>query len=79
MATWYPLEEYTEEQYLDKDIADKRQELEELKREVEEYTKRRDELRDVLDAAPEAVIYGLRLNANGEYFNPIGEITWFKQ
>jgi hypothetical protein len=72
MATYYPFEEYTEEQYLDKDIAAKRQELADLQFKV-------NELREVLDAAPEAVVYGLRLNAEGEYFNPIGEITWVKQ
>jgi hypothetical protein len=79
MATWYPLEEYTNEQYLGRDLATMKQELADLKREVEEYTKRRDELREVLDAAPEAVVYGLRLNAEGEYYNPLGEITWFRQ
>lgn len=68
----FPLEDYTEEQYLDRDIATKRQELTDLQKKI-------NELRDVLDAAPEAVIYGLRLNTEGEYYNPVGEITWFKQ
>lgn len=69
----FPLEEYTEEQYLDRDITAKRQELAHLQKKI-------NELRDVLDAAPEAVIYGLRLNAEGVYENPLGEtIRWFKQ
>lgn len=72
MTVKFPLEEYTEEQYLDKDIATKRQELADLQRKI-------NELRDVLDAAPEAVIYGLRLNAEGEYHNPHGDPTWVKQ
>jgi hypothetical protein len=72
MATYYPFEEYTEEQALDKSIADKKVELADLQKKI-------NELRDVLDAAPEAVVYGLRLNAEGEYYNPRGEVTWFRQ
>lgn len=72
MATYFPFEEYTEEQALDKDIAAKKAELADLEKHI-------NELRDVLDAAPEAVVYGLRLNAEGEYYNPHGELTWFKQ
>ena len=77
MATWYPLEDYTEEQYLDTSIAEKRQELETLRAQIEAYKKTLNELHDILDAAPEALIYNLRFNVETmTYENPDGQVTW---
>lgn len=77
MSRLHPLEEYTEEQYLDKSIADKKRELAELKAQAEEYKRVLNSLHDILDGAPEALIYKLKLNMETMMFeNPSGDVTW---
>jgi chromosome segregation ATPase len=68
MATW-PLAEYTEEMEAERilraawgDLASATAELDRLRREIAEAMERLAELRDLLDAAPEAMVYQLRVN-----------------